>query len=152
MGLIPGSGRSPGGGNGNPLSILAWKIPWMENPGRLQSKGRQRTWHNTTEQEHACKRNTQTHTIAFFFSSAYCFSVRFHCLFLLSAIDAIKSKPRKILVSKYTQVTLCPKVYSLKRIYEQKVKPYTQSYLLIKARWHRIGAKNSKLGFLKPKF
>ena len=21
--------------NGNPLSILAWKIPWMEEPGRV---------------------------------------------------------------------------------------------------------------------
>ena len=27
MDLIPGSGRSPGEGNGNPLSILAWEIP-----------------------------------------------------------------------------------------------------------------------------
>ena len=27
QGLIPGLGRFPGGGNGNPLSILAWKIP-----------------------------------------------------------------------------------------------------------------------------
>ena len=36
-GSIPGLGRSPGGGNGNPLSVLAWRIPWMEKPGRLQS-------------------------------------------------------------------------------------------------------------------
>ena len=28
-----------GEGNGNPLSTLAWKIPWMEEPGRLQSVG-----------------------------------------------------------------------------------------------------------------
>ena len=41
-GSIPGSGRSPGEGNGNPLSILAWKIPWTEKPGRLQSMGSQR--------------------------------------------------------------------------------------------------------------
>ena len=27
VGPIPGSGRLPGGGHGNPLSILAWKIP-----------------------------------------------------------------------------------------------------------------------------
>ena len=27
MGLIPGSGRSPGVGNGNPLSVLAWQNP-----------------------------------------------------------------------------------------------------------------------------
>ena len=26
-GSIPGLGRSPGGGHGNPLSILAWRIP-----------------------------------------------------------------------------------------------------------------------------
>ena len=26
-GSIPGLGRSPEGGNGNPPSILAWKIP-----------------------------------------------------------------------------------------------------------------------------
>ena len=52
-GSIPGSGRSPGEGNGNPLqyslekamaphsSTLAWKIPWIEEPGRLQSMGSQ---------------------------------------------------------------------------------------------------------------
>ena len=28
---------SPGEGNGTPLSTLAWKIPWTEEPGRLQS-------------------------------------------------------------------------------------------------------------------
>ena len=38
-GSIPGSGRSPEEGNGSPLSTLAWKIPWMEEPGRLQSMG-----------------------------------------------------------------------------------------------------------------
>ena len=37
LGSIPGSGRSSGEGNGNSLSTLAWKIPWMEKPGRLQS-------------------------------------------------------------------------------------------------------------------
>ena len=36
-----GSGRSPGGGNGKP-SILACRIPWTEEPGRLQSIGSQR--------------------------------------------------------------------------------------------------------------
>ena len=32
MGLIPGLGRSPGVDNGNLLYILAWKIPWTEEP------------------------------------------------------------------------------------------------------------------------
>ena len=33
VGLISGLGRSPGEGNGNPLCILAWEIPWTEEPG-----------------------------------------------------------------------------------------------------------------------
>ena len=43
---IPMSGRSPRGGNGNPSSILAWKIPWIEEPGGLQSMGSQRVGHD----------------------------------------------------------------------------------------------------------
>ena len=37
MGLIPELGRYSGGGHDNPSSILAWRIPWTEEPGRLQS-------------------------------------------------------------------------------------------------------------------
>ena len=37
--FIPESGRSPGVENGIHSSILAWKIPWTEEPGRLQSMG-----------------------------------------------------------------------------------------------------------------
>ena len=44
LGMLPRSGRSPGEGNGNQfeysffffsLSILAWEIPWTEEPGKL---------------------------------------------------------------------------------------------------------------------
>ena len=45
-GSIPGSGRSPGGGHGNPLQHLAWRIPWTEEPGGLQSIGSQRVGHD----------------------------------------------------------------------------------------------------------
>ena len=85
-GSIPGSGRSPGKGNGNPLqyfsqtlydgsdgkesacsvedlvqsgsipesrrspgegnSIFAWRIPWTQEPDRLQSMGLQRLRHD----------------------------------------------------------------------------------------------------------
>ena len=41
-GPILGSGRSPGEGHGKPLSFLAWRIPWTEDPGRLWSIGLQR--------------------------------------------------------------------------------------------------------------
>ena len=37
VGLIPGLGRCPGADHGNPSSILAWRIPWIEEPGGLQS-------------------------------------------------------------------------------------------------------------------
>ena len=34
------SGRGLGGaGNGTPLQYSCWKIPWTEEPGRLQSMG-----------------------------------------------------------------------------------------------------------------
>ena len=36
---IPGSGRSPGGGHGNPVQYSWWRIPWTEEQGRLQSIG-----------------------------------------------------------------------------------------------------------------
>ena len=40
-GSFPGLGRSPGEGNATLSSILAWKIPWTEDPGGVQSVGSQ---------------------------------------------------------------------------------------------------------------
>ena len=34
-------------------SILAWRIPWTEEPGRLQSIGSQRVGHDRSELERA---------------------------------------------------------------------------------------------------
>ena len=34
-GLIPGSRRSSGGGNGNPFQCSCWEIPGTEEPGVL---------------------------------------------------------------------------------------------------------------------
>ena len=42
LGSIPGSGRSPEKEMATYSSILAWRIPWTEEPGRLQSVGSQR--------------------------------------------------------------------------------------------------------------
>ena len=41
LGSIPGSGRSPGEGNGNPLQYSCLENPWTEEPGGLQSTGLQ---------------------------------------------------------------------------------------------------------------
>ena len=46
LGSIPGSGRSPGEGNGNPLQYSWLRILWTEEPGGLQSMGSQRVGHN----------------------------------------------------------------------------------------------------------
>ena len=44
-------------------SILAWRIPWTEEPGRLQSMGSQKFGHNlTTEQQ---QQHIQNHYAAY---------------------------------------------------------------------------------------
>ena len=67
-----GLGVSPGKGNGNPYSILAWEIPWTEEPGALQSLGSQRVRHNW-----ATKRST-THSLRRGFSTS---KVKTHCCY-----------------------------------------------------------------------
>ena len=42
VGLIPGSGRSPGEVNGNPLQCSCLGNRWTEEPVRLQSMGAQK--------------------------------------------------------------------------------------------------------------
>ena len=44
LGSIPGLGRSPGEGNGNPLQCSSWRIPWTQKPSGLQSMGSQKSW------------------------------------------------------------------------------------------------------------
>ena len=46
LGLIPGSGRSPGEGKGNPLHYSCLENPIDEDPGRLESMGSQRVGHD----------------------------------------------------------------------------------------------------------
>ena len=46
LGSISGLGRSPREGNGNPPQYSAWKIPWTEKHGKLQSMGSQRVGHD----------------------------------------------------------------------------------------------------------
>ena len=46
MGFIPELGRSLEKGMATHSSILAWRIPWTEEPGGLQSVESQRVGHN----------------------------------------------------------------------------------------------------------
>ena len=61
-GSIPGWGRSPGEGDGNPLSILACEIPWTEGSSGLQSMGLQRAghdWRPITHKKHLPGNNSE---------------------------------------------------------------------------------------------
>ena len=49
---IPELGRSPAGGTATHCSILAWRIPWTEEPGRLRSIGSQRVGHDWSNLAH----------------------------------------------------------------------------------------------------
>ena len=46
QGSIPGWGRSLEKEMATHFSTLAWKIPWTEEPGRLQSMGSERVGHD----------------------------------------------------------------------------------------------------------
>ena len=48
-GLIPGSGTSPGGGNGNPLQYSYLEMPRTEEPGGRQFIGLQRVGHDWSD-------------------------------------------------------------------------------------------------------
>ena len=56
-GFDPWVRRSSGGGCGNHTSVLAWRIPWTEEPGRLQSIGLQRVGHDWNDLAcmHVCR-------------------------------------------------------------------------------------------------
>ena len=50
--LIPGLGRSSGERMSNHSTILAWEIPWTEEPGGLQSMGLKIGHDLVTKQQH----------------------------------------------------------------------------------------------------
>ena len=51
---------SPGKGNGYPVQyILAWRIPWTQELGRLQAMGSQRVRHNQSDLAHSTFLPTQ---------------------------------------------------------------------------------------------
>ena len=51
IGLIPGSGDPLEKERTTHSSILAWELPWTEEPGRLQSIGSQRVRHDLTTKQ-----------------------------------------------------------------------------------------------------
>ena len=62
-GLIPGSGRSLGKGMATHSRIPAWRIPWTEEPGGLQSLGLHRVEHDWSNLAHIESRGWKGRTL-----------------------------------------------------------------------------------------
>ena len=82
-GLIPGLEKSPGGGNGNPSSILAWRIPWTKESGGLQSTG------STKSQTLLKQISTHTYKLSF---GLYFSDVSFLCSYISNLSVILCSK------------------------------------------------------------
>ena len=73
VGLIAGSGRSPGVGNGSPLQYSGRKIPWTEEPGGglcspWSCKEADMTGQlSTTTRTHICEKLLCEHMVSFLY-------------------------------------------------------------------------------------
>ena len=63
LGLIPGLGRFPDGGHGNPLRFVPGESPWTEGPGGLQSRKSQRIGHDWAT-KHSTANTEKANTIS----------------------------------------------------------------------------------------
>ena len=70
-GSVPGSGRSPGGGHGNPLQYSCLENPRTEEPGGLESLGSQRVGHDWNDL--ACMHAGKPHFTPEIFNNPFCF-------------------------------------------------------------------------------
>ena len=72
------SGRSPGGGYGN---TLHWRIPWIEEPGRLSSIGSQRVIHDLSN--FSCMHARSWISISSLISQCFSFSLQDNNIYVL---------------------------------------------------------------------
>ena len=85
------------------FSVLAWKIPWTEESGRLPSMGSQRVRHDlATEHAHSlCSMNTQHHG-----STRYCFCTLWNeCAWALIIFFNHLKMQKHFLVHEYNKVS-----------------------------------------------
>ena len=77
LGSIPGSGRSPRVEEMAPhSSILAWEIPWTEEPGGLQSMGSQsRTYVHTQAMAYSRSWSLKVLFVVHYIQSSFCWLI-----------------------------------------------------------------------------
>jgi len=76
-------------------STLAWKIPWMEEPGRLQSMGSRRDGHNWATSLSYCY---ETITII------YCWMKKIRCRAVYMILYLYKAKWKHIYLCQHIQI------------------------------------------------
>ena len=102
IGLIPGLGRSPGGGNTNLLEYSCLGSPWTEEPGGLQSMRSQRVGHNCDWTWLNMYAHRPRRLLVYFFQEFHCwlslacfsslFQVRLHLIYTVEHSSAIISR------------------------------------------------------------
>ena len=137
-GWILGSGRSPRVGSGKHYNILAWKIPWMEEPGGLESM-----WHPESDIIEQLS-TPQLLSHAWLFATpwtaarqAFLSITNSWSLFKLMSIESVKASNHLILCR---PLLLLPSVFPSIRVFSN------QSVLCI--RWTNIGTSASASVFL----
>ena len=91
--LIPGLGRSPEEEMATQSSIPAWRIPWTEEPGGLQSMGSQRVGHDLVtkqQQRNGYSTNKKFPALLLSFSLSLFYPMFISpCLFFTSVYEVI---------------------------------------------------------------
>ena len=109
MGLIPGLGRSPGGGHGTHCSILAWRTPWTKEPGGLQCIGSHRVGDDWSDLAHIWKINIYAYSPAVHWGKGILLMLtwiwaKIQCLkHALMGISSSSMKPLE-----FTRIMKCP--------------------------------------------
>ena len=82
VGLVPGSGRSPGEGNGNPLQYSCLENPMDGKPVGLQSMGSQGVRHDRATEHHHTPHSVLSLSLCTWHPLSLCYSSQ-HCMLVL---------------------------------------------------------------------
>ena len=90
------------------FSILAWRIPWTEEPGGLQSMGSQRVGHNWATNTTTTKLSATARIIVQLYVENGSFSMRRLRIWHKQIHDELEKKPWQLVNSLCMSINLCP--------------------------------------------